>query len=112
MNSVADGENWKAIMEADDELIDETAAHTLLSGVSGGGRHSLSSGSGGRAGPRSSAMSIGAMSMDLASNASSTQWLAAAGLSNAPMADDRTFADRTFASIMSQDLEALDLASL
>jgi len=107
MSSIVEGENWRAIMEADDELVDETAANTILSGVSAGGRHSLSSG---RSAQRnSSAMSIGGLSMDLASNASSTQWLAAAGLTSPPMADDATY--MSGASRMSAELDALDLAS-
>ena len=97
-------------MEADDELIDETAANTILSGYSGAGKHSLasSSGRGSRGGvPRySTAMSIGGLSMDLQSNASSTQWLAAAGLTNPNVPDDMTLASR-----MSAEIDALDLAS-
>jgi hypothetical protein len=95
MNSVAEGDAWKAILEADDSLIDEAAAKSILSGNSG------------RAGQRnSSGMSIGGMSMDLASTASSTQWLAAAGLGGS-LVDDKTIM-----SGMSNELDALDLASV
>lgn len=97
MNSVVEGDNWKSIMEADDEALDNETAMA---------RSVLSSGSrtGGR---QSSAMSISGLS--LASNASSTQWLAATGLmpgAAAPMPDDRTYL-----SGMSTDLDALDLAN-
>ena len=109
MSSIMEGDNWKAIMEAGDEMLDEAAVKSLLSGSSA--KHSLGSGGsigkGSLLGPRnSSAMSIGGLSMDLASNASSTQWLAAAGLGGPP-GDDRTTM-----SGMSTDLDALDLASL
>ncbi|KAL3925634.1 MAG: hypothetical protein SGILL_000285, partial [Bacillariaceae sp.] len=110
MSSIMEGDNWKAIMEAGDEMLDEAGVKSILSGSSA--KHSLgSAGSIGKGssllGPRgSSAMSIGGMSMDLASNASSTQWLAAAGLGGPP-GDDRTTM-----SGMSADLDALDLASM
>jgi hypothetical protein len=106
LGSIMEGENWKAIMEAGDEILDEAAVKSILSGSSA--KHSLNSGV--RFGHRdSSAMSIGGLSMDLASNASSTQWLAAAGLGGLPhnMGDDHTAM-----SVMSANLDALDLASL
>merc|ERR1711971_396226 len=101
MNSVVEGENWKSIMEADDNLLDEAALK--------------SSGGISRIGARnSSAMSIGSL-MDIQSNASSTQWLAAAGLNypTSQMPDDKSLMDKSFMSsaMMSTDLDALDLAS-
>jgi hypothetical protein len=102
MSSFVEGDNWRSIMEADDEFLDEAAAKSILSG----GSSVLGYGPGGRGPRNSSGMSISGLSMDLASNASSMQWLAAAGLSNPPLPDDRTFA-----SGMSTELDALDLAS-
>lgn len=102
MSSLIEGDSWRAIMEADSELLDEAATKSILSSESAG----LGQGSTNRGGPRnSSAMSISGFSMDLASNASSTQWLAAAGLGNSSVQDDRTTL-----SGMSADLYALDLA--
>lgn len=109
IKSIIEGDNWNAILEAGEQPLEAVAGHTINSGsgASSSGRHSLSSGSGGRSGPRnSSIMSIGGLSMDLQSNASSTQWLQAAGLSNPPIPDDHTFM-----SGMSTNLDALDLAS-
>jgi hypothetical protein len=104
MNSIVEGENWKSIMEGEEDLL---AAETALKTSGGSG--------GGRIGARnSSAMSIGSL-MDVQSNASSTQWLAAAGLNypTSQMPDDRSFMDKSFMSsaMMSADLDALDLAS-
>jgi hypothetical protein len=104
MNCVVEGDNWKSIMEGEEDLL---AAETALKNSGGGG--------GGRIGARnSSAMSIGSL-MDVQSNASSTQWLAAAGLNypTSQMPDDRSFMDKSFMSsaMMSADLDALDLAS-
>ncbi|OEU11732.1 hypothetical protein FRACYDRAFT_270667 [Fragilariopsis cylindrus CCMP1102] len=104
MNCVVEGDNWKSIMEGEEDLL---AAETALKNSSGGG--------GSRIGARnSSAMSIGSL-MDVQSNASSTQWLAAAGLNypTSQMPDDRSFMDKSFMSsaMMSADLDALDLAS-
>jgi len=103
MNCVVEGDNWKSIMEGEEDLL---AAETALKNVGGGGS---------RIGARnSSAMSIGSL-MDVQSNASSTQWLAAAGLNypTSQMPDDRSFMDKSFMSsaMMSADLDALDLAS-
>jgi len=93
VGSVVDGDNWKAIMEANDDVVDnETAmAKSILSNGRG-----------------SSGMSISGMSLDMASTASSGQWLAANGLigPNAPPMPD----DRTYMSGMSTDFDALDLA--
>ena len=106
MNCVVEGDNWKSIMEGEEDLL---AAETALKNSGGGG-------GGGRIGARnSSAMSIGSL-MDVQSNASSTQWLAAAGLNyptSSQMPDDRSFMDKSFMSsaMMSADLDALDLAS-
>ncbi|KAG7354643.1 hypothetical protein IV203_003999 [Nitzschia inconspicua] len=116
MNSIVDGDHWKAIMEADDELIDETAAKSILSSNSFA-KNSLCSGNSAsrRFGARnSSAMSIGGISMDLQSNASSTQWLQAAGLGGPPppLPSHHMSDDRTYMSNMSAELEALDLASM
>jgi len=101
MNSVVEGDNWKSIMDADGNPLGETTLR-------------LSGGGGSRIGARnSSGMSIGSL-MDVQSNASTTQWLAAAGLNYPPqMPDDRSFMDRSFMSsgMMSTDLDALDLAS-
>jgi len=100
-NSVVEGDNWKSIMDADDNLLDEAALK-------------YSGGSNNRIGARnSSGMSIGSL-MDVQSNASSTQWLAAAGLNySTTMPDDKSFMDKSFMSsaMMSTDLDALDLAS-
>jgi len=101
MNSVVEGDNWKSTMDADGNPLDEMTLR-------------LSGGGGSRIGARnSSAMSIGSL-MDVQSNASTTQWRAAAGLNYPPqMPDDRSFMDKSFMSsaMMSTDLDALDLAS-
>lgn len=116
MESIVDGDNWKAIMEAEDNMIDQTAAKSILPG-----KHLLSSGHSinrmpGMSGPtlHSSDMSIGGLSMDLQSNASSTQWLQAAGLGGPPppLAHQHMADDRTCMSNMSAELDALDLASM
>jgi hypothetical protein len=115
MSSIMDGDHWRAIMEADDALLDETAAKSILSGGGTSAKHSLSSGNSINrfAGQRnSSAMSIGGLSMDLQSNASSTQWLAAVGLGGAPSLQPWQSDDRTTMSIMSTELDALDLAAI
>jgi len=103
MNSVVEGDHWKSIMDADDNPLDDTAL-----------KYPGSSTGSSRIGFRnSSAMSIGSL-MDVQSNASSNQWLAAAGLNYPPsMPDDKSFMDKSFMSsaMMSTDLDALDLAS-
>merc|ERR1712188_24069 len=87
-SSVVEGDNWSP----GDNLLDDPALKP----------------SGGRIGPRnSSGMSIGSL-MDVQSNASSTQWLTAAGLSGPPMPDDKSYMS---SAMMSADLDALDLAS-
>lgn len=93
MSSVVEGENWKSMMESPgDSLLDDSALKSP----------------GGRIGPRnSSGMSIGSL-MDVQSNASSTQWLAATELSVPPMPDDKSYMS---SAMMSADLDALDLAS-
>merc|ERR1712057_24661 len=71
MSSVVEGDNWSP----GDNLLDDPALKS----------------SGGRIGPRnSSGMSIGSL-LDVQSNASSTQWLTAAGLSLPPMPDDKSY---------------------
>jgi hypothetical protein len=93
-----------SVFSADDDMIDnETAmAKSILSNGSRGGNRN------------SSGMSISGLSLDLASTASSTQWLAANGLigpggegvlAAAPLPDDRTYL-----SGMSTEFDALDLA--
>jgi hypothetical protein len=120
MSSILDGDNWKAIMEADEELLGKTYCKSILSDGGLSTKNSLISGNSinRRMGQRnSSAMSIGGfsfggLSMDLQSNASSTQWLAAVGLGGAPSLHPSQSDERTNMSTMSTELDALDLASI
>jgi hypothetical protein len=101
MNQFVDNDSWKAIMETDEEMHQDSLAQeggSLRSGTSSG-RFSVGWGRMGENARQSSAMSIASRS-----TVSSNRWLQ--GLKDSAMHDD----GRSVLSEMSSDLHALDLA--